>query len=581
MVSILLIGFLVYNFTEKSAVDKLKHKDLPLLAELISGKIESRITRAEEISVYLSNNPQILSWVADKEKDDQLKAYAMQRIQSLTHDFDYNNSFIVSALTHHYWSEEGRIIDTVSKEDPDDTWFFETLGSGNKVSVNVDYNAERKNTFVFVNALMGEVNQPVGVTGVGLSLSNLSEYMRTMKNDEQNSVWLIDKQGEIDLSDRLEQNGKSIAEILPSDIVKEVMSGTGEQTLVLEYTDRSGSLTDLISRPMKFADMRLVVQSPRKVTVAYLSTIKWNTILAVIVSILSIGFFFLYVSRKLADPYQRSLQLNQHLEGLVADRTKELQDRNEAILDSIQYARRIQVSLLPAEAYFKEAFRDFFVIWKPRDIVGGDFYWIKKTEKGLITAVGDCTGHGVPGALMTMLAIAQLDRIVEQDKTLNPSELLQQLHQSVRKILQQEQGGVSDDGLDLGLCYIEDGRVKFAGAAISLYIKSKEELQVVRGNRRSIGYRRTPQDYEFTQYEWDADDDTVFYLSTDGYFDQNGCEKGYSFGKKRFISLIQEVSGKPLFEQKDLFTDQLIRYMGDEPQRDDVTVLAFRPLQRS
>lgn len=255
----------------------------------------------------------------------------------------------------------------------------------------------------------------------------------------------------------------------------------------------------------------------------------------------------------------------------------EIKQKNERIHDSIDYAKRIQESILPDDKQLSQTCREHFLVWKPRDTVGGDFYWCKKTENGFYIALGDCTGHGVPGALMTTLSISALDYLVEQRKSSSPAILLKELNQIIKKNLNQEtKTGLTDDGLDIGLCYIEDNTITFAGSKIPLYIKTDREFIILKGDRKSIGYRRTPADHLFTDQIITSEESMTFYMTTDGYIDQNGGEKGYSFGKKSWVETIEKAHSFPLYAQKNFFLTELQQYMGEKLQRDDITVLVFK-----
>lgn len=584
VVAVAVIGFLVYAIAERAVLDKLKNRDLPMLLDLVNGKVESQISKADQISLFLADDPSMLEWVIGEERDDRLHAYALDKLKRLTEAHGYTNSFIVSAITRHYWTETGQIIDTVSEDDPDDSWFFDTLGLNEKVSVMVDYNEERQGTFVFVNALMGPIADPVGVAGVGFSLEELSDYLRASKYGGTGSIWLVSSDGEIVLSDDPAEHGLRLDAAVPESIAAGIRTMRQGETMALTYKNgaQDSSKIDLIGQPLDHAGMRLVVLMPRSYSVSILESMKWNAVFAVVVSVLSFVLLFLFISRRLANPYRRALELNQHLETLVQERTRQLQEKNIAIMDSIDYAKRIQESLLPSEALLREACREHVVIWKPRDVVGGDFYWSKALPGGgYVIAVGDCTGHGVPGAMMTMLAVSLLERIVDQDKVDDSAAIVSRLHRLVRMMLDQQGEGrsVVDDGLDIGVCVVKEGIVQFTGAGISLVCSAGGSVKPVAGDRRSVGYRRTPEDYAFTRHTVDAAGsaaDAIFYLTTDGFIDQNGGERGYSFGKTKLQALIEQQTGRPLAEQQAAFEAELARYQGAEPQRDDITLLAFR-----
>jgi serine phosphatase RsbU (regulator of sigma subunit) len=469
------------------------------------------------------------------------------------------------------------LLGTVSPTNPNDAWFFKTLQDNVPITVVLDYNAERGDTFVFVNALMYDANKPLAVVGVGLSLQDLSNIFAGYKYGEGSSLWLIDNQGEIYLSDRFDHNGTNIRDHLPGGVAEQVIASGERDNQSVEFADANNTRYDLISYPLKTADWRLVVQVPRSATIGFLRTIQFNTAIAVLIALISIVFFFFYVSRKLANPYKRALQINEELEKLIALRTKELAARNENIMDSIAYAKRIQESVLPEDAQLDSLLTDYFVLWKPRDVVGGDFYWARAFPSGYMIAVGDCTGHGVPGAFMTMLAISALNQLADAEHLDHPGRLLGLLNRELKRTLHQEKReGLTDDGLDLGVCCVVGNRVVFAGARCSVYIATGEGVRTIRGDKRSVGYRRTSADHRYTETGHHALPGDCFYITTDGYPDQNGGEHDYSFGKTRFQAVIERCRHLPMTAQAGIFEEQLQSYMQASRQRDDITVVAFR-----
>lgn len=579
--SIILISSISYIITEKEAVHKLKTKDLQYIASSISSKIDERIERAKETSSVLAHDPTIIEWVQGEEKDKGLQKAVFEKINHIAFDYDYSNSFVVSNVTGHYWEENGSLIDTMSKNDSDDTWFYETISAELPVSVSFDYNEERQDTFVFVNALVGDFKKPIAVTGVGLNLEDVSKEFENFKYGENSNLWLIDDQGKIYLSDDVQYNGENIGSFLTEDIKESILNNFENGTQILDYKNKDKESVDLISFPLKSTSLKLLVEIPRFETVSFLNKIKWNTIFASALLIFAIIFLFYIVSVKLANPYKRALELNEQLERKVEERTKELIEKNMKIMDSIDYAKRIQESILPSTDQLDSLFNDYFLLWRPRDTVGGDFYWSKRLgEDDYLIAVGDCTGHGVPGALMSMLAISVLNHVVDFECKNDPGFILQKLNGFIKETLNQNGlEGTTDDGLDIGLCYISKGKeLVFAGAKCALYaVAYGKEVAVYNGDKRSIGYRRTAKDFVYSNQVIPLTKDQRFYMSTDGFFDQNGGPKNYSFGKKRFISLINMYDEFSLSEQKGFFEQQLEIFMGEEAQRDDITVIAFKP----
>jgi len=283
---------------------------------------------------------------------------------------------------------------------------------------------------------------------------------------------------------------------------------------------------------------------------------------------------------------EQLVEFNINLENKVQQRTNELavtldavESTSKKIMSSIEYAKRIQDSLLPIASEVREFLPNSFFIWRPRDIVGGDIHMVKKLAGKYIIAVMDCTGHGVPGAFMTMIASSGMNRIVVDDGCLDPAEILNRLNFIIKTSLQQEKDqALSDDGLDASICVIDPERqtLTFAGARLPLLIIENQMANLIRGDRQSIGYKKSVLSFQFTNHKIRFNHTTCFYLFTDGIIDQLGGDKQYSFGKRRFKNLILEVQNKSFDEQEQAIVNAFKSYKGDHETQDDITVIGFR-----
>lgn len=256
---------------------------------------------------------------------------------------------------------------------------------------------------------------------------------------------------------------------------------------------------------------------------------------------------------------------------------KNLNTAQAQLVESIEYASLIQNAFLPEQRMLAELFPDYFLLWDQRDAVGGDAYWMKRTDDGFFVATVDCTGHGVPGAFMTLIVHSLFERMDVTDLHDNPAALIAAMNRGIKHALAQDRDNpLSDDGMDCTVLYANTrtGTVHFAGARSSLFIiHSDGSVDELRGDRRGAGYTRTPDDFIFTNHEVPMEPGTRFYLLTDGLIDQIGGELGLPFGKKRFRDFIIEHRHVPLAAQKDLLRTTLRDYMGREARRDDMTVL--------
>lgn len=263
---------------------------------------------------------------------------------------------------------------------------------------------------------------------------------------------------------------------------------------------------------------------------------------------------------------------------------RQLSKALEDVTASIRYAEKIQRSLLPKSEDVRTWLPDSFFLWMPRDIVGGDIYFAEKFDDGIVVAVIDCTGHGVPGAFMSMIASSFLRRITTTLNCHDPAEILRQLNVVVRTSLQQDrEDTLSDDGMDAAVCFVKpgpDSRLTFAGARLPLFYVRSRKVNIIRGDRQSIGYKKSDPDFDFTNHVIPVERGISFYLSTDGFWDQMRKDEqsrfGFrTFGRKRFADLLAEISDLPFDVQQEKLVGAFRAYQEEMRRQDDVTVAGF------
>lgn len=265
---------------------------------------------------------------------------------------------------------------------------------------------------------------------------------------------------------------------------------------------------------------------------------------------------------------------------------KELEITNHNIKDSIQYASLIQNTLIPSNQLFSKYFKDHFTYWEPKDIVGGDIYLFEelRDDNECLLMMIDCTGHGVPGAFVTMIVKSLERKIISEieydpSKEVSPSEILNHFNKEMKKILKQEnKDSLSNVGFDGAIIYYnkKDNIVKFSSANTPLfYIDNTNTFNIIKGSKHSVGYKNSDSNFHFEEHCLKIEKNMKFYLTTDGYLDQNGGEKSFPFSKKRFQQTLQKHYSKPFEEQKKLFVEALTKYQGDEERNDDITLIGF------
>jgi ligand-binding sensor domain-containing protein/serine phosphatase RsbU (regulator of sigma subunit) len=267
------------------------------------------------------------------------------------------------------------------------------------------------------------------------------------------------------------------------------------------------------------------------------------------------------------------------LEQKVAERTEELAEKNRDITSSIQYAERIQLAILPPVSEIKQNLKQCFVLYKPKDIVSGDFYWYgQKNGKEIIAAV-DCTGHGVPGAFMSMIGSNLLSAIIMEKGITKPSEILNLLHNGVQSALKQGSNEIeTSDGMDLALCTIDlsTNSLEYAGAYRSLVIVRNGKIIKIDSTKFPIGGKQMDTERNFTNNNVQLSKGDTVYMFSDGYADQFGGEKGKKFMVKRMDQLLLEIQTKTMDEQGAILDKTIETWKGNHQQVDDILVIGIR-----
>ncbi len=263
----------------------------------------------------------------------------------------------------------------------------------------------------------------------------------------------------------------------------------------------------------------------------------------------------------------------------------EVKRTNEKIIDSITYAQLIQQSILIEESEIQKHLPDSFIFYKPKDIVSGDFYWFSVLNNKIIIAAIDCTGHGVPGAFMSMIGNTLLNQIVNEKQITTPSEILRLLNQGIVAALHQgKEGALSDDGMDIALCCIDyaNNRIEYSGAQNPLYIIADNELEVIKADARSVGgstFISKKKDFlktEYTNHIIPIKKGMNLYLSSDGYVDQFGGNEGKRFGTRKFKEILSNNQQLHIQEQKELVIAAHEEWKGNTAQIDDILVIGVK-----
>ncbi|MYM71967.1 SpoIIE family protein phosphatase [Duganella sp. FT109W] len=260
-------------------------------------------------------------------------------------------------------------------------------------------------------------------------------------------------------------------------------------------------------------------------------------------------------------------------------------EKNRQIMHSIDYASVIQRSLLrPSNLALSDALDDAHLEWQPRDVVGGDFYHFARYEDGWFAAIADCTGHGVPGAFMTLISSSTLSQALQQLGPRDPAKLIAEVNRGVKGMLGQVEGHghtESNDGMDAAFMWFDHAtrQLRFAGAKLSLFQldPDQQSVQTVDGDRMGVGYTDSPLDYSWTNKIITIPEGSLLFLTTDGLIDQIGGAKDIAYGKRRMRDVLLAKRTECARHVAQAMLDDYQAWQGEQPRRDDLTFFCLRP----
>ena len=259
---------------------------------------------------------------------------------------------------------------------------------------------------------------------------------------------------------------------------------------------------------------------------------------------------------------------------------KELfESQKKELAESLRYAGCIQKALLPSDFTINKLLKDYFIFFQPRDIVSGDFYWFARKADLVYIAIGDCTGHGIPGALLSVLGISFLNNIIDNQSFILASPILNMLREHIMKALNQT--GIMDeqkDGIDLSVCVFNEKKreLNFSGAFHPIFIvRSEKELIEINGDKMQIGIA-ADEEQPFTNHVINLNEGDMIYLFTDGFVDQFGGPQGKKFKFSNFRNMLKKIYPLTANEQKEQLKQTFNNWKGDQPQLDDILVFGLK-----
>lgn len=291
-----------------------------------------------------------------------------------------------------------------------------------------------------------------------------------------------------------------------------------------------------------------------------------------------LGGFFLLVAMAVVLQYRKTLYKGR-INKILELKNEEINTKNKNIMDSILYAKNIQEAILPEEEKLKAVFNDAFVLTKPRDVVNGDFYWFSEDDNKIVMAAVDCTGHGVPAAFLNVIGNSLLNQIVNEEKILEPAEILKRLNLKIFKNLKySNMQHKANDGMDIALCLFDRAtqKLSFAGAKRPLYFFHDNELNILKGDQFAVGGILHQEHREYRQHELILQPNDSIYLFTDGIVDQFGGEENKKFMYPRFKALLKSVAHDPMEKQLAQIEQKINQWQGSNEQTDDMLLIGVR-----
>lgn len=607
--------------------------------ELNYQKILVPMSRELALAQRFAELSSMTTWLASPD-NDSYKQEALEDVKAFRSAFAGGAIFFASdkELAYYYYDAQLPVDgDPQYTLDPDintNAWYFMTKQQNLPYSINVDLNEQLHKTKIWINVLVKKGSNFLGIAGTGFELGQFIKTFTvspqpgvqpfvvnasSLKIEAHSDQTLISTGG---IASHNEQD-VTLANIVDNpDLVKSaVQAAKSQQQVITQRIQIKGEPYILALRYMKDLNW-LIATSINLNKVRLLNTdlvMAVGIVFAILIAMLLI-LFGLAVDRLVIQPLRQLQQSakaiaqgayevrlpvkyddeigdlsrtfntmaqqvasnTSELESRVKARTQELEqsnarirEANRKIGDSIDYASLIQKAILPDRQMQQFLGEHHSVVWRPRDIVGGDFYLFYNHDDGCLLGIVDCAGHGVPGALMTMLMRAAIDKAVNELGISDPAKLLHAIDQTVRSMLHNENGtSTVATNADVGLVYIPQAgkRIRFSGAKIALYASDGDTVKKFSSGKRAIGDRKVGEykNLDLPLSGW------TYYMTTDGYLDQAGGHKQFGFGNKRFETLLLENAQRPLTQQTTRFAQALEEYMGDLPQRDDITLLSFR-----
>lgn len=632
------LTFVVFESTARAIASHYATRYATREALLQQSRVRALVEREVALAVKLADDPTLRNWAA-REGDPALRALAMQDLESYRRAFRSRSYFVAlhGSLSYLVYDPKPGVeavrTTRLTAGAPSDRWYFETLQRDRAFELNVDRNVTLDAVKVWVNVVMRDrAGRPMGIAGTGIDLTDFLDRLHS--GDGEARTMLVDGRGIVEAHwDRaiVERNAQALSDdakttvyglLSPEDGVRlrgaiAGLAAGGVHVMSLQLDGRPHlaavtALPEIGWYGLVLLDASQVLSARRLLPILLAMAAGALALLAVLVVVLD-RLLLRPVARLTAaahavaggdyrvhvpDARRDELGLlartfnamtaslgdyTTRLQEMVAARTRELGDANAALRasqaridESLRCARELQAALLPSRAALEAELGPPALVFRPRDEVGGDVYHVAPVEGGAVAAVVDCTGHGVPGAFISMIASSVLKH-AHEDGTADPRDLLVRLDRGVRDVRQPGALGELDAGLDVVACRL-DHRTRtltVAGAGLPAFLVQGGEVIELAGDRHRVGYAGSAPRTRFAAHVLAPPSGARVYLVSDGVLDHPGGERGFGFGGARLKALLASLAAVPMAEHGARIEAALRDWAGGRPQRDDLTLLGF------
>jgi hypothetical protein len=543
-------------------IDNAAH-ELMKTVELERLQLEASVNSEIAIALKMADSPLIKQYFTNP-YDPVLEKMAFDEFAAYRRAFAANSVFWVNDIDKIFYSDdhEPYLVDPYS---PDNYWYPMTLFETEIYNFNINYNPDLSVTNLWINAPVFDINRnPLGMVGTGI---NLSDFINAIFRDhmEIERLYFFNSAREITGAENIELVANKVK-------IEEELDQIGREILLhLEKLETGG---------IKFfrtaTEKGIVVLCSFPALDWYIAAIQHFTIIDSIKTSMTVLFAVLMVVMMIV--VFSVFAVNESR--LAKARAEAARD---AVISSIEYAGKIQKNILPSENIFKDAFSDYNIIWKPRDIVGGDIYWAKKFDEGTVLCVCDCTGHGTPGALLTMLVVSTFEATVTNSNCKDTANIIWELEKRLVAVLNakaEEEERVLDikDGCDLAVLFIsKDGSMHSSSSHTRIFICDGKSVMQIKGQKLFIGEGNLKSKDDIKIEYTPKNPDNKFYIASDGLFDQLGGESSMPFCYNTFIEVILENHNLNLSDISDKVWSAFEEYRGNEPRVDDFELITFKP----